>query len=174
MVFRLQKLEEDGFAEVSRLPYSIKVLLESLLRHCDGRRITQDDVVALARWPAEAADERELAFMPARVLLQDFTGVPSVVDLAALRSAMKRMGGDPQRINPMVPVDLVIDHSVQVDAFGTTYALDYNAEREQDRRQEDITFAVRWGERCFPPGHHVYDVRCGADRGSCVALLWPR
>jgi len=124
VVFRLQKLEEEGFADVSRLPYSIKVLLESLLRHCDGQRITQDDVVALARWPAEAADERELAFMPARVLLQDFTGVPSVVDLAALRSAMKRMSGDPQRIHPMVPVDLVIDHSVQVDAFGMTCALD--------------------------------------------------
>ena len=147
-MFALLKLEKDGIAEVSRLPYAIKVLLESLLRGCDGQRIARDDVVALARWPAEAAAGRELAFMPARVLLHDFTGVPSVVDLAALRSAMERMGGDPRRINPLVPADVVIDHSVQVDAFGTTYALSYNAEREFERNRERYEF-LRWGRSAF-------------------------
>jgi aconitate hydratase len=147
-MFRLPKLEDDGIAEVSRLPYSIKVLLEALLRHCDGSRITQDDVIALAQWPADTSMGRELAFMPARVLLQDFTGVPAVVDLAALRSAMHRLGGDPRRINPLVPADLVIDHSVQVDTFGSAYALFYNAEREFERNRERYEF-LRWGQNAF-------------------------
>ena len=147
-VFRLQKLEKEGIAGVSRLPYAIKVLLEALLRHCDGRQIAQEDVVALARWPEQATLERELAFMPARVLLQDFTGVPAVVDLAALRSAMQRLGGDPRRVNPLVPADLVIDHSVQIDAFGAAYALFYNTEREFERNRERYEF-LRWGQNAF-------------------------
>jgi aconitate hydratase len=147
-LFRLPKLEKEGVAPVARLPYSIKVLLEALLRHCDGRSIAEEDVAALARWPTGAATGRELAFMPARVLLQDFTGVPAVVDLAALRSAMARMGGDPQRVNPLVPVDLVIDHSVQIDVFGSAYALFYNAEREFERNRERYEF-LRWGQSAF-------------------------
>ncbi|MFZ5919053.1 MAG: aconitate hydratase AcnA [Chloroflexota bacterium] len=145
--FSLQKLEREGIAAVSRLPYSIKVLLEALLRRCDGQLITPEDVAALARWPT-GASAQEIAFMPARVLLQDFTGVPAVVDLAALRSAMARLGGDPARINPLVPVDLVVDHSVQIDTFGSAYALFYNAEREFERNRERYEF-LRWGQQAF-------------------------
>ncbi len=145
--YRLQALEERGVGEVSRLPFSLKVLLEGLLRNCDGHLIVEDDVAALASW--QPGDEpRELAFMPARVLLQDFTGVPSVVDLAALRSAMARLGGDPAKINPLIPVDLVIDHSVQVDRFGTRMALAFNAEREFERNRERYEF-LRWGQEAF-------------------------
>lgn len=147
-IYRLQKLEEDGIANISRLPISVKVLLESLLRHCDNYIITEDDVVALAQWNAKSPQHRELAFMPARVILQDFTGVPTVVDLAAMRSAMRRLGGDSKRINPLIPVDLVIDHSVQVDVFGSAYALFYNAEREFERNKERYEF-LRWGQKSF-------------------------
>ena len=117
--YRLNRLAEENIADVSRLPFSIKILLESLLRQVDGFQITEDDVVALAQWNAAQPANREVPFKPARVILQDFTGVPAVVDLAAMRAAMAKMGGDPQQINPLVPVDLVIDHSVQVDFFGT-------------------------------------------------------
>ena len=147
-IFRLSRLEGDGIGEVSRLPYSIKVLLEALLRHCDGQLVSEDDVAALARWPGEEVQRRELPFVPARVLLQDFTGVPAVVDLAALRSAMHRLGGDARRINPLVPADLVIDHSVQVDAYGTRDALAHNAEREFARNRERYEF-LRWGQQAF-------------------------
>ena len=147
-MYRLHKLQEDGIADIDRLPFSIRVLLESLLRNCDGELVTQDDVVALARWKAQAPEERELPFMPARVLLQDFTGVPAVVDLAAMRSAMHRLGGDPQRINPLIPVDLVIDHSVQVDFFGSAYAIFYNAEREFERNRERYAL-LRWAQQAF-------------------------
>jgi aconitate hydratase len=148
IMYRLQRLEDQGVADVSRLPFSIKVLLEALLRHCDGQLITEDDVVALARWTPGDPGQRELPFMPARVLLQDFTGVPAVVDLAALRSAMQRLGGDPQRVNPLIPVDLVIDHSVQVDFFGTTYAFVRNAEREFQRNRERYAL-LRWAQEAF-------------------------
>ena len=144
---RLAKLEQDGVGNVSGLPFSLKVLLEALLRHGDGRVVQKEDVQALAAWKPGNA-QREIAFKPARVLLQDFTGVPSVVDLAALRSAMARLGGDPGRINPLVPVDLVIDHSVQVDQFGSLYALFYNAEREFERNRERYEF-LRWGKEAF-------------------------
>jgi len=147
-MYRLSKLEEDGIGEISRLPYSIRVLLEALLRRCDDRLVSMDDVVALAQWPNPAMQGRELPFVPARVLLQDFTGVPAVVDLAALRSAMHRLGGDPRRVNPLVAADLVIDHSVQVDAYGTEYALAHNAEREFERNRERYEF-LRWGEQAF-------------------------
>ncbi len=148
VIYRLQRLEEQGIAPVSRLPYSIKVLLEAVLRQCDGSLITEEDVIALARWQPRQTTAREIPFKPARVVMQDFTGVPGVVDLAAMRSAMARLGGDPKRINPLVPVDLVIDHSVQVDYFGSTYALYYNAEREFERNQERYEF-LRWGQQAF-------------------------
>ncbi|MCB0087966.1 MAG: aconitate hydratase, partial [Caldilineaceae bacterium] len=127
--FRLDALEKQGVADISRLPFSIKVLLEAALRQADGFEITKEAVETIAKWGPETAGKVEIPFKPARVVLQDFTGVPSVVDLAALRSAMHRLGGDPKKVNPLVPVDLVVDHSVQVDRFGSRFALFYNAER---------------------------------------------
>ena len=121
-IFSLQALERRGFA-LARLPYSIKVMLENVLRREDGVIVTAEQVEALAHWNAAKGGEREFSFMPARVLLQDFTGVPVVADLAAMRDAIKRLGGDPARINPLQPADLVIDHSVQVDSFGTADVL---------------------------------------------------
>jgi aconitate hydratase len=147
-LYRLGQLEQAGVGPVSRLPFSIKVLLEAVLRQVDGFAITEEDVLGLANWSPKQVDRRELPFKPARVVLQDFTGVPVVVDLAALRSAMARLGGDPKRINPQVPVDLVIDHSVQIDRFGSLYALFYNAEREFERNRERYEF-LRWGAESF-------------------------
>jgi aconitate hydratase A / 2-methylisocitrate dehydratase len=147
-IYRLDRLEKAGLGNISRLPFSIKVLLEAVLRNCDGVLISEDDVKGLAAWKASAPADREVAFKPARVILQDFTGVPAVVDLAALRSAMKRLGGDPSKINPLVPVDLVIDHSVQVDFFGTGLALQKNAEIEFHRNRERYEF-LRWGQKAF-------------------------
>ena len=121
-IYRLNRLKESGIGNVDALPFSIKVLLESCLRNFDNFQVNEKDVRGLATWDATASSRGELPFKPARVILQDFTGVPAVVDLAAMRSAMKRVGGDPQKINPLVPVDLVIDHSVQVDEFGTAVA----------------------------------------------------
>jgi aconitate hydratase len=147
-LYRLDQLEKDSIGNVSRLPFSIKVLLEAVLRQCDGFEVTQDDAVGLARWNAGNVEQREVPFKPARVVMQDFTGVPGIVDLAALRSAMARLGGDPRRINPRIPVDLVIDHSVQVDRFGSLFALFYNAEREFERNRERYEF-LRWGAEAF-------------------------
>jgi len=138
----------DKLGDVSRLPFSIKVLLEALLRTCDGYAVLPEDVEKLARWHAPAPVKDELPFKPGRVILQDFTGVPAVVDLAALRSAMARLGGDPKKINPHVPVDLVIDHSVQVDQFGTKAALFFNVEREFVRNRERYEF-LKWGKEAF-------------------------
>jgi len=146
-VHRLDALEKAGFA-VSRLPYALKILLENLLRLEDGLAVRREDVEALARWGPKAAPSHEIAFMPARVLLQDFTGVPAVVDLAAMRDAMRRLGGDPRKINPLLPAELVIDHSVQVDAFGSPTAFQINAEREFDRNRERYAF-LRWGQKAF-------------------------
>ena len=145
--YRLDALQQAGITGLDRLPYSIRVLLENLLRHEDGRIITAEDILALARWSG-AGEAREIAFMPARVVMQDFTGVPAVVDLAAMRSAMHRMGGDPMKINPVVPVDLVIDHSVQVDVFGTPDAYEKNVELEYQRNVERYTF-LRWAQSAF-------------------------
>ncbi len=147
-IYRLSRLEEAGLTKVARLPFSIRVLLESLLRNCDGRIVTQTDVKNLAAWDAKDPAKVEIPFMPARVVLQDFTGVPAVVDLAAMRAAMARMGGDPKKINPLIPVDLVIDHSVQVDRFGTAEALQQNVELEFQRNQERYEF-LRWGQQAF-------------------------
>ncbi len=146
--YRLATLEEKGLAHIRRLPFSIRVLLEALLRHCDNYIVTPHNVVQLANWEAQSANRVEIAFMPGRVILQDFTGVPAVVDLAALRSAMARMGGNPKKINPLTPVDLVIDHSVQVDLFGSQFALFYNAEREFERNRERYEF-LKWGQEAF-------------------------
>jgi aconitate hydratase len=147
-IYRLDALEKAGLGNVSKLPFSIKVLLEAVLRNCDGKLIKESDVSALAGWSAKATARQEVPFKPARVILQDFTGVPAVVDLAALRSAMERLGGDPAKINPLVPVDLVIDHSVQVDVFGITTALQKNAEIEFKRNRERYEF-LRWGQQAF-------------------------
>ncbi|RMG44114.1 MAG: aconitate hydratase AcnA [Acidobacteria bacterium] len=147
-IFRLDRLEKQGFGEVSRLPFSIKVLLESLLRNVDGHLVTEEDVTRLAGWRPRDQERPELPFLPARVLMQDFTGVPGVVDLAAMRSAMARLGGDPRRVNPQIPVDLVIDHSVQVDVFGRPDALRENAEIEFRRNRERYEF-LRWGAAAF-------------------------
>ena len=145
VIYRISALKEH--ADVDRLPFSIKVMLEQALRQVDDFEVKKEDVINIASWKGDP-DEQEIPFKPARVILQDFTGVPSVVDLAALRSAMAELGGDPERINPMVPVDLVIDHSVQVDLYGSKMALFYNAEREFERNRERYEF-LRWGKKAF-------------------------
>ncbi len=146
-IFRLDALEKAGVASVSRLPYSIKILLENLLRHEDGRNVRASDIEAVAKFEG-VAGAKEISFMPARVLLQDFTGVPAVVDLAAMRDALRAMGADPRRANPLLPVDLVIDHSVQVDKFGAPDALVFNARIEFERNRERYAF-LRWGQSAF-------------------------
>ena len=147
-IYRIQQLEEQGVAAVSRLPFSIKVLLEAALRQCDGFEITRDDVERIARWSPDTAGKEEIPFKPGRVVMQDFTGVPAVVDLAAMRDATVALGGDPKKVNPQIPVDLVIDHSVQVDYFGRPQALQLNAEREFERNKERYEF-LRWGQEAF-------------------------
>jgi aconitate hydratase len=155
-IFRLNALEAKGLS-LRRLPYSLRVLLENLLRQEDGKSVTADDIEFLAQWKANAEPAREIAFMPARVLMQDFTGVPAVVDLAAMRDAMKKLGGDPEKINPLQPAELVIDHSVQVDEFGTSNAYSINAALEFQRNRERYAF-LKWGQTAFrnfstvPPG----------------------
>ncbi len=146
-VFRLDALEKAGVGHPRRLPFSLRVLLENLLRHEDGDAVKPDDIHALASWRPKTA-AREIAFMPARVLLQDFTGVPAVADLAAMRDAIRRMGGDPARINPLQPADLVIDHSVQVDSFGTPAAFRTNADLEFTRNRERYLF-LKWGQQAL-------------------------
>ena len=147
-IFALDAVEREGLGSIARLPFSIRVLLESLLRGVDGRTVREEDVAALAAWDGAAPARREVPFRPARVILQDFTGVPALVDLAAMRSALARMGGDPSRINPKAPVDLVIDHSVVVDSFGTPMAANQNAAIEFERNQERYRF-LRWGQKAF-------------------------
>ena len=144
----LPAFERAGFPRVARLPYSLKILLENLLRCEDGRFVKSGDIEALARWNPQARAQSEIAFTPARVLLQDFTGVPAVVDLAAMRDGVVRLGGDPGRVNPIQPVELVIDHSVQVDHFGTPKALQLNADLEFARNRERYAF-LRWGQNAF-------------------------
>jgi aconitate hydratase len=146
-IARLDALERRGW-NLARLPYALRILLENLLRLEDGKLVTAADIEALATWDPQAVPSREIAFMPARVLLQDFTGVPAVVDLAAMRDAMAAMGGDPKKINPLQPVELVIDHSVQVDEYGSAAAFLINAEKEFDRNRERYAF-LRWGQTAF-------------------------
>jgi aconitate hydratase len=155
--YSLPYLEKEGLVKLDKLPFSIRVLLENALRSVDGYLVEEADVVAVASWTPKAPPERTFPFMLGRVLMQDLTGIPAVVDLAAMRSAMARMGGDPQKINPLVPVDLVIDHSVQVDYFGTSTALEQNVAREFERNQERYSL-LRWAQGAFknfrlvPPG----------------------
>src|SRR2546426_1759668 len=145
-IFRLAALQRRF--DVRRLPFSLKLLLENLLRTEGNGSVTAADIEALASWDAKAQPSKEIAFTPARVLMQDFTGVPAVVDLAAMRDAIAEMEGDPAKINPLVPAELVIDHSVQVDAFGTRDAFRVNAEREFERNRERYAF-LRWGQGAF-------------------------
>ncbi|MCL7412050.1 MAG: aconitate hydratase AcnA [ANME-2 cluster archaeon] len=159
-IYRLSRLEEMGLGKISLFPYSIRILLEALLRHLDGRIITEKDVESLAGWDPKNRVEREIPFIPARVLLQDFTGVPAVVDLAAMRSAVQRLGGESAKINPVIPADLVIDHSIQVDYYGTSYASAYNEKKELERNRERYA-VLRWGQQAFdnfrvvPPGRGI-------------------
>ena len=146
--FSLPALERAGFSGLARLPYSLKILLENLLRREDGRFVDRDDIQTLARWDVTSKAVKDIAFMPARVLLQDFTGVPAVVDLAAMRDGVVRLGGDPRRVNPLQPVELVIDHSVQVDHYAERNAFELNAELEFSRNKERYTF-LRWGQTAF-------------------------
>jgi len=148
VIYRLSKLTEQGIGSIESLPFSIKVLLENALRNLDGKAVQEKDVLNIANWDGANYNPVEIPFKPARVILQDFTGVPAVVDLAALRSAMARMGGDPAKINPVCPVDLVIDHSVQVDAFASPDAILINAEKEFIRNQERYEF-LHWGQKAF-------------------------
>ena len=153
--YSLKAAEKNGLKGISRLPFSMKVLLENLLRFEDGRTVTKDDIKAMADWlKSKGRSEREIAFRPARVLMQDFTGVPAVVDLAAMRDAMATLGGDPKKINPLVPVDLVIDHSVMVDNFGTARAFKQNVELEYERNRERYALPALGpvGVRQFPRG----------------------
>ena len=184
-IYRLSKLEDAGLTRVAVLPYSIRVLLEAVLRNCDGYQVTEDDVRRLAAWQPVRQTGVEVPFKPSRVVLQDFSGVPAVVDLAAMRGAMRRLGGDPKRINPLIPVHLVIDHSVQVDCFRSPEALAENAATEFRRNRERYEF-LRWGQkalgnfRVVPPGvgiiHQVnleYLAKCvvlGQDAEGPVAL----
>lgn len=147
-IYRLAKLEQLGLGKVSSLPFSIRVLLEAVLRNCDGYVVTEENVKSLAAWNAAAPAKEEVPFHVSRVVMQDFTGVPAVVDLAAMRSAMNRLGGNPKKVNPLIPVDLVIDHSVQVDFFGSSDALERNVEVEFQRNRERYEF-LRWGQRAF-------------------------
>ena len=155
--YSLKAVEKAGYGDISRLPYSLKVLLENLLRYEDGRSVTTADIKALATWVKKKKSDREIAFRPARVLMQDFTGVPGVVDLAAMRDAVTKLGGAPAKINPLTPVDLVIDHSVMVDHFGSPSALKENVKIEYERNGERYSF-LRWGQQAFanfrvvPPG----------------------
>ena len=182
--YSLPTAEKNGLKGISRLPFSLKVLLENLLRNEDGRTVTKEDIQAFAQWLKAKTSEREIPFRPARVLMQDFTGVPAVVDLAAMRDAMDDLGGDPKKINPLVPVDLVIDHSVAVNFFGTNDAFKKNVADEYQQNQERYRF-LKWAQRSFenfrvvPPGtgicHQVnleylaQTVWTNADEGPTVA-----
>jgi aconitate hydratase len=147
-IYRLDRLEREGITQISPLPFSIRVMLESVLRQCNGKEIVKEDVINLAGWTPNPASRPTLPFRPARVIMQDFTGVPAIVELAAMREAIARMGGYPRKINPLVPVDLVIDHSVQVDFFASPDALVRNAEMEFQRNRERYEF-LRWGQNAF-------------------------
>src|SRR6478735_2200196 len=156
-LYSLPALEEQEIGKISRLPVSIRIVLESVLRNCDGKKVRRKDVEALAKWNAKSPANEEIPFVVARIVLQDFTGVPLIVDLAAMRSAVQRLGRDPNIIEPLVPVDLVVDHSVQVDFFGSPRALELNLDMEFKRNRERYQF-LKWGQQAFktfqliPPG----------------------
>jgi aconitate hydratase len=146
--FSLEQAEKAGAGAISRLPFSLKVMLENLLRFEDGVTVNPEDIRAVAAGATTKQSSKEIAFRPARVLMQDFTGVPAIVDLAVMRDVIKKMGGDPKKINPLQQVDLVIDHSVQVDQFGTPAAFAFNADRELERNRERYVF-LKWGQKAF-------------------------
>ncbi|MDR3490867.1 MAG: aconitate hydratase AcnA [Gammaproteobacteria bacterium] len=146
--FSLPAAEQAGISGLAKLPFSLKILLENLLRFEDGKSVTLDDVKAISQWLKTKSSDREIAYRPARVLMQDFTGVPAIVDLAAMRTAIKKLGGDPEKINPLSPVDLVIDHSIQVDEYGNKTAILVNSEMEMQRNRERYEF-LRWGQKAF-------------------------
>lgn len=157
LLYSLPALEEAGIGPISRLPVSIRIVLESVLRNCDGKKVAEKDIVALANWNAKKPADEEIPFVVARIVLQDFTGVPLLVDLAAMREAVVRLQRDPNLIEPLVPVDLVVDHSVQVDFAGIPEALTLNLEMEFKRNRERYEF-LKWGQQAFktfgvvPPG----------------------
>ena len=161
--FRLGQIQDEGIADISSLPFSIRLLVENALRNMDGYLVTEADVLTAAKWNPSELPTREFPFMPSRVLMQDLTGVPAVVDLASMRSAIARSGGNYKKVNPLVPVDLVIDHSVQVDYFGTNTSFQLNMEREFERNKERYTF-LRWAQKAFdnftlvPPGTGICPV----------------
>src|SRR5882724_2262239 len=188
-LYSLPALEEQEIGKISRLPVSIRIVLESVLRNCDGKKVRRKDVEALANWNAKSPANEEIPFVVARIVLQDFTGVPLVVDLAAMRSAVQRLGRDPNIIEPLVQVDLVVDHSVQVDFFGSPRALELNLDMEFKRNRERYQF-LKWGQQAFktfqliPPGigivHQVNleylakgvlstSVAGGADPGTAIS-----
>jgi aconitate hydratase len=184
-MYRLDTLEREGAAQLEKIPMTVKILLEGLLRLSGGQFATEEDVNFLSMWGQKPLEDREFAFSPSRVLLQDFTGVPAVVDLAAMRSAIERAGGDPSKVDPLVPVDLVIDHSVQVDVFGNERAYKINVEREYERNHERYSL-LRWAQQAFngfrvvPPGmgivhqvnleHLAKVVRTVDEDGTAIAL----
>lgn len=159
VVYRIDKIEELGLGDYWKLPYSVRILLENVIRNYDGYVVTEETVKSVSHW-AQSAGKKEMPLFPARVIMQDFTGVPAVLDLAAMRDAMRELGGDPKKVNPIIPVDLVIDHSVQVDYYGTSYALRMNMEREYERNWERYTL-LKWAQRAFsnfrivPPGKGI-------------------
>ena len=167
-IYRLDALKSVRGSTADRLPFSLKILLENLLRNEDDAFVKRVDIEAMAAWDVCGTTEREIAFRTSRVLLQDFTGVPAVVDLAAMRDALAKLGGDPQRINPLQPVDLIIDHSVQVDEYGTQAAFLINTEMEFDRNKERYVF-LRWGQtgfknfRVVPPGTGIRAARANLE-----------
>ncbi|MCX7324324.1 MAG: aconitase family protein, partial [Hyphomicrobiales bacterium] len=149
LIYSLAEAEKNGLSGISALPYSMKVMLENLLRFEDGRTVTKADIMGFVDWlKGKGKADKEIGFRPARVLMQDFTGVPAVVDLAAMRDGMTTLGGDPSKINPLVPVDLVIDHSVVVDFFGTPQSLGQNVKREYEQNGERYNF-LKWGQGAF-------------------------
>ncbi|MHA1391639.1 MAG: aconitase family protein, partial [Promethearchaeota archaeon] len=147
-IYNLKKLKNLGFKGIDKLPYSLRILLENVIRNLDGEVVTEENFLALSTWVPNQKEKKEIPYIPSRVLLQDFTGVPAVVDLAALRSAVKRAGKDPDKINPLIPVDLVIDHSIQVDYYGTNDALKLNEEKEFERNYERYVF-LKWAQTVF-------------------------
>ncbi|MGD2010629.1 MAG: aconitase family protein, partial [Desulfobacterales bacterium] len=144
----IKQLQENGVADIDRLPFSIRILVENLLRKLDGRIVREEDLLNIARWQKTYGAPVEIPYHPARVLMQDFTGVPAVVDLAAMRDAVKELGGDPVKINPLVPVDLIVDHSVQVDYYGSDRALTKNVDREYARNGERYAL-LKWAQKSF-------------------------
>ena len=177
-IYRLSSVNGDGL-DVGALPYSLKILLENLLRTEDGANITADDIRALAGWDADAEPSKEIQFTPARAIMQDFTGVPCVVDLATMCEAMAQLGGDPSKINPLAPAELVIDHSVIADVFGTPESFERNVEIEYERNEERYQF-LRWGQGAFadfkvvPPGTGiVHQIRAKVKRAGAKVRRSP-